>query len=73
MGDTYDIGQLGLSDQVLCLSPNELLLQHHNSRAVGLLQLQLLDIIGDLALSVPTRLYALLGISDRLENSARVV
>lgn len=46
-----DVAQLSLGHQRLGLSPHQLLLQHDNLRAVGLLVLELRDLIGDFLLS----------------------
>lgn len=46
-----DVGQLSLSDEGLGLGANQLLLQNDNSGRVGVLVLQLGDLIGDLLLA----------------------
>ena len=48
---TGDVGQLGLSDKGLSLSADELLLKNDNPGGVGLLVLQLGNLIGDLLLA----------------------
>jgi hypothetical protein len=49
-----DVGQLGLGDQGLGLSANKLLLENNNLGGVGLLVLQLGDLVGDLLLAYKT-------------------
>jgi hypothetical protein len=49
-----DVGQLGLGDQGLGLSANKLLLKDNNLGGVGLLVLQLGDLVGDLLLAYKT-------------------
>jgi hypothetical protein len=49
-----DVGQLGLGDQGLGLSANKLLLEDNNLGGVGLLVLQLGDLVGDLLLAYKT-------------------
>ena len=46
-----DVGKLGLGDERLGLSTDKLLLEDDNLRAVGLLVLQLSDLVGDLLLA----------------------
>ena len=70
---THDVGQLCFSDQILRLCSNELLLQRHELRALRLLILQLLDLIRDLRLMIPTRLHRALRIPDLLQDSAIVL
>lgn len=70
---TYDVGKLGLGDEVLSLSADKLLLEDDNLGALGLLQLQLLDLVGNLGLVVTTGLDALLGVADSLENATAVI
>lgn len=70
---THDIRQLGLSHQVLRLSPDELLLEDHEPGALGLLGLDLGDLVRDLALPVAAGLDALLGVADLLHAPAGVV
>lgn len=72
-GFTYDIGELRFSNQILRLGPDQLLLQDHQLGTLGLLQLQLGDLIGNLRLVVPTRLDALLDVPNGLQDTARVI
>lgn len=46
-----DVGELGLGDERLGLSADELLLENNNLRAVGVLVLELGDLVGDLLLA----------------------
>ena len=48
---TGDVGELSLGDERLGLSTDELLLKNNNLGAVGLLVLQLGDLVGDLLLA----------------------
>ena len=48
---TSNVGQLGLSNQRLGLGSNELLLENNNLGAVGLLVLELSNLVGDLLLA----------------------
>lgn len=48
---TSNVGQLGLSNQRLGLGSNELLLENDNLGAVGLLVLELGNLVGDLLLA----------------------
>lgn len=48
---TSNVGQLGLSNQRLGLGSNELLLENDNLGAVGLLVLELSNLVGDLLLA----------------------
>ena len=51
-----DVGQLRLGHERLGLGPHQLLLQHHDARRVGLLVLELRDLVRDLLLTWgPTR------------------
>lgn len=70
---THNIRQLGLGDQILRLSPDELLLEHNQPGALGLLGLQLGNLVRDLALPVAAGLDALLGVADLLHDAAGVV
>ena len=70
---THNVSQLRLGDQVLGLGPNELLLQDDQPGALGLLGLELGDLVGDLALALAAGLDALLRVADRLEHAAAVV
>jgi hypothetical protein len=49
-----DVGQLGLGDQGLGLGADKLLLENNNLGGVGLLVLQLGDLVGDLLLACKT-------------------
>lgn len=71
--ETHDIRQLSLGNQVLRLGPDELLLKDDKPGALGLLGLDLGDLIRDLALPVAAGLDALLGVADLLHGPARVV
>lgn len=73
MAGTHDIRQLGLCDQVLRLGPDELLLEDDEPGALGLLGLDLCDLVGDLALPIAAGLDALLGVADLLHDAAGVV
>jgi len=64
--DAHNICQLRLSHQVFRFGPHQLLLEDDELRALGLLDLELLDLVGDLALAVPTRLNALFGVTNGL-------
>ncbi|KAF4512605.1 hypothetical protein G6O67_001722 [Ophiocordyceps sinensis] len=70
---TYDIGQLRLGHQVLSLGPNKLLLQDDQLGALGLLALELGDLVGNLDLAVAARLDALFCVANRLEAAAGLV
>lgn len=70
---TYDVGKLGFSDQILCLSSHELLLKGDQLGAGRLLVLQLGNLIGDLSLVVATGLDAALGVSDLLQDASVVL
>lgn len=59
-----DVGELGLCDQRLSLSSDKFLLKDHNTWRVGILVLQLCDLIGDLVLAVSRGLYAGLNVTD---------
>ena len=48
---TGNVGQLGFSDQRFSLGTDKLLLENDNARGVGVLVLQLGDLIGDLLLA----------------------
>lgn len=69
----YNVRQLRLRNQILSLGPNELLLQHHQFSTLRLLHLELLNLVGNLALRVSAGLYALLRVTNRLEYAPRVV
>lgn len=68
-----NVGELGLGHQVLGLGADELLLEDHETGAVGLLGLEQGDLVGNLGLVVAAGLDALLGIADGLEHSTAVV
>ena len=51
---TGDVGQLGLGDERLGLGADKLLLEYNNLGGVGLLVLQLGDLVGDLLLACKT-------------------
>ena len=72
-GLTYDVGKLGLSNQVPRLGAHELLLELHELGALGLLVLELLDLVGDLGFGVAAGLHAALGVADLLEQGAVVL
>ena len=68
-----DVAQLGLGDQALSLGAHQLLLQHHDARAIGLLVLELGDLVRDLLLAVARRLHRRLDVADRLHRDAVLV
>lgn len=70
---TYNIRQLRLGDQVLRLGPDQLLLQHGQFGALGLLVLEPGDLFRDLPLVLAAGVDALLRVPDGLEQAARVV
>lgn len=70
---TRDIAQLGLSNKRLRLCPDELLLEHDDARRVGLLILQLRDLVGDLRLAVAAGLDGRLDVPDRLDRDPILV
>lgn len=70
---TYDVGQLSLSNQVLSLSANQLLLKSNESRALWFLHLGLLDVILDLSTVVSAWLDALLSVTDSLQEVSGVI
>lgn len=69
----YNIGQLRLSHQILGLGPDKLLLELDELGALGLLILQLLHLIGNLALVIPTRLHRALRIPNLLQHAAIIL
>ena len=73
MRQTYNVRQLRLSDQILRLRPDKLLLEHGNLRALGLLVLELGDLVHDLLLAVPARLHAALHVADLLQHTPVVL
>lgn len=70
---TYDVGQLGLSNQVLSLGTDELLLKSHQSGALRLLHLGPCDLILDLRSVVSAWLNALLGVTNGLQHGSGLV
>lgn len=70
---TYDILQLSFSDQVLRLGSNELLLKHNKPGTLGLLHLQLRNVVGNLVLAVTARLDTLFGVADGFQYAPGVV
>lgn len=70
---TYNIRQLRLRNQILRLRPHELLLEDDEALALGLLELELLDLVCDFRLSVAAGLHALLRVTDGLEDGAGLV
>ena len=68
--ETYDVGQLSLCDQVLCLGPDKFLLELDNLGTFGLLVLQLRYFIRDLSLVIPARLHRALGVPNLLQDAA---
>ena len=70
---TYDVGQLSLSNQVLRLSANQLLLKSNESRALWFLHLGLLDVILDLSTVISAWLDALLSVTDSLQEVPGVI
>lgn len=69
----YDIRQLGFGNQVLCLGADKLLLKDHESRTLGLLHLELGNLVGNLILAIAARLHALLRVANVLQNTPGVV
>lgn len=70
---SYDIRQLSFGDQVLCLGADKLLLKDHEPRALGLLQLELGNLVGNLILAITARLHTLLRVANVLQNTACIV
>ena len=70
---TYDVGQLSLSNQVLSLSANQLLLKSNESRALWFLHLGLLDVILDLSTVISAWLDTLLSVTDSLQEVSGVI
>jgi hypothetical protein len=68
-----DVGQLGFRDQGLGLCSDEFLLQDHNTRAVGLLVLELSDLVGDLLLAVAGGLNRRFNVADGLDGHAVLI
>lgn len=68
-----DVGQLSLGHQGLGFGADKLLLQHHNSWAVGLLVLELGNLIGDLLLAVSRWLDRSFNVADRLDGDTVLV
>ena len=64
---------MSLSNQVLRLGPDKLLLQNDEPSALGLLALELSNLVGDLGLAVTAGLDALLRVADLLEHAAALV
>lgn len=73
MNETYDIGELSFCNQILRLGTNKLLLQNDQFCALGLLCLQLRDLIRNLDLVISARLNALLCIPDRLQDRSAII
>jgi len=73
MAGTYDVCQLSLSDQVLGLGTDELLLQSHQSSALRLLHLGPCDLILDLSTVISAWLDALLSVTDSLQEVPGVI
>ncbi len=70
---TYDVSQLSLSNQVLGLSADKLLLKGDQADTLWFLHLGPLDLILDLSPVVPAWLDTLLGVADSLQDGPRVV
>lgn len=68
-----DVGQLGLGNERLGLSTDKLLLEHDNLWAVGLLVLELSDLVGDLLLAVSAWLNGCLDVADALDGDSVLV
>lgn len=49
-GSTHNIGQLRLGDEILGLGTDKLLLEDREPGTLGLLDLELLDLVGNLGL-----------------------
>lgn len=67
------VRQLRLRNQTLRLSPDQLLLELPKLRRIGILILELLDVISDLLLVVARRLHTALSVPDALEQAARLL
>lgn len=70
---THNIRQLRLRHKVLRLRSDQFLLQRHELCALGLLALQLRNLVRNLSLAIPARLHALLGVADLLQRRAGIV
>ena len=70
---TYDVGQLGLSNQVLGLGAHQFLLESDESDTLWLLHLGALDLILDLSTVVSAWLDALLGVANSLQKVPGVI
>lgn len=68
-----DVGQLSLGDEGLGLGTDKLLLQHDDARRVGVLVLELGNLIGDLLLAVAAGLDRGLDVADALDGHAVLV
>ena len=68
-----DVGQLRFGDKRFSFSANKLLLQNHNARAVGLLVLQLRNLVRNLLLAVARRLHRGFDVADRLDRNTVLV
>lgn len=66
----YYIRQLRLCHQILSFCPDKLLLELQDLRALRLLILQLLNLVGNLALMIPARLHRTFRIPDLFQNAA---
>lgn len=72
-GQTHNVGQLGLGHEILCFGAHELLLEGEELGTLGLLCLELGNLVGNLGLVVAARLDALFGIANLLEKRPAVV
>lgn len=68
-----NVGELSLSDEGLGFGADKLLLEYNDPRRVGLLVLQLCDLICDLLLPVTAGLHRGLDVADALDGRAVLV
>lgn len=68
-----DVGELGLSDKGLSLGSDKLLLKNNNLGGVGLLVLEVGNLVGDLLLSVSRGLDGSLNVSHGLQGDSVLV
>merc|ERR1711977_629334 len=68
-----NVGQLSLSNQILRLSTNKLLLQRNQLGALRLLNFQLRNLIRNLRFVVTTWLHALLRVPNRLQDRPAII
>lgn len=70
---TYGIRQLRLSNQILRLGTNKLMLQRGDTSTIRILVLELGNLISDLLTLFPRRLNRSLHIANMLQDTARVL